>query len=265
MRCFFEDKEKALACFTLVSWLDQHKSVKKKWWAIVLQIWSCLETEAHQSFLSMDSTKSTWGHVSWSMLLQGVCSHGLHVFFFFFLQQACGCCPNSNSNNYSSLWILFMSSTFWFSTGWAVPAFLILWFRLGRCSENQLETIMARRSRPRLTQCTSEVMGTSEKSARSRHTGALLHSKSLTMLRISWRSACRIIPRMFSKVETCFFLWEGGWTEEREMMSVNGHWMRVDKGVSKFLRNSNISVIHPFLEREDNLFPFLEKLKFTWH
>lgn len=150
---------------------------------------------------------------------------------FFFMQQACGCCPNRNTNNYSSLGILLMSSTFWFSTGWAVPAFLILWFRLGRCSEIQLETVMARRRRPRLTQCTSEVMGTSEKSARSRHTGALLHSKSLTMLRISWRSACRIIPRTFSKVETCFFLWEGGWTEERGMMAVIGHWMHVDKGV----------------------------------
>lgn len=118
-----------------------------------------------------------------------------------------------------------MSSTFRFSPGWAAPALLILWSRLGRCSENQLETVMARRSRPRLTQCTSEVMGTSEKSARSRHTGALLHSKSFTMLRISWRSACRIIPRMFSKVETCFFLWEGGWTEESGMMSVHGQWM----------------------------------------
>lgn len=150
-----------------------------------------------------------------------------------------------------------MSSTFRFSTAWAVAAFLIFWFRLGRCSENQLETVMARRSRPRLTQCTSEVMGTSEKSARSRHMGALLHSKSLTMLRISWRSACRIIPRMFSKVETCFFLWEGGWTEESGMMSVHGHWMRVDKGVSKCLRKSHISVIHPFLEKGRSFVPLL--------
>lgn len=162
---------------------------------------------------------STWGQVTLSMLLQGTVGTGnLQTYStwinFFFLQQACGCCTNTNTNNYSSLWILFMSSIFWFSTGWALPRFLILLFRLGRCSENQLETIIVRRSRPRLTQCTSEVMGTSEKSAWSRHMGALLHSKSLTMLRISWRSACRIIPRMFSKVETCFFLWEGGWMEE---------------------------------------------------
>lgn len=135
------------------------------------------------------------------------------------LQSRCICIHFiSNAHIYSSLWILFMSSTFWFSTRLAVPTFLILWFRLGRCSENQLDIVMARRSRPRLTQCTSEVMGMSEKSARSRHMGALLHSKSLTMLRISWRSACRIIPRTFSKVETCFFLWKGGWRQEDRKM-----------------------------------------------
>lgn len=186
------------------------------------------DLEMFQTFLSMGSTKSTCGQVSWSRLVQqGIWSTCIH---FFLMLQACGCCPSSSTTSYSSLWTLFMSSRFWFSTAWVVPTFLILWFRLGRCSENQLETVMARRSRPRLTQCTSEVMGTSEKSARSRHMGALLHSKSLTMLRISWRSACRIIPRMFSKVETCFFLWEGGWTEESRTVSVNGHWMRGDNG-----------------------------------
>lgn len=65
-------------------WFDQHKSVKKNKkksrWVVVLQIWRCLETEARQSFLSMDSTKSTWGQASLSMLLQGISSHALHVF-----------------------------------------------------------------------------------------------------------------------------------------------------------------------------------------
>lgn len=37
--------------------------------------------KARQLFLSMDSTKSTWGQVSLNMSLQGICSHGLHVFF----------------------------------------------------------------------------------------------------------------------------------------------------------------------------------------
>lgn len=111
---------------------------------------------------------------------------------------------------WSSLWTLLTSSTFWLSAGWLF-AFLELSLRFlrGQCSENQLEMVMAMRRRPRLTQCTSEVMGMSEKRAWSRHMRAVLHSKSLTMFRISCRSACRIIPRTFSRVETCFFLWGG--------------------------------------------------------
>lgn len=86
--------------------------------------------------------------------------------------------------------------------------------RRGRASENQLARVMATRMRPRLMQCTSEVTGMSEKRAWSLHSRAELPllSKSRTMFRISSRSAWRIMPRTFSRVETCFFL-QGWWRE----------------------------------------------------
>lgn len=220
MECVaFKDNGKALAC--LHRWLAWLKSVRN--------LGELLRSDILCTF------KGVWRHKrinhsrAWTVqrVPEVKFRYACTCMRFICVLQACGCCPVRNSNIYSSLWILFTSSTFWFSTNVAVPAFLILWFRLGRCSENQLETVMARRSRPRLTQCTSEVTGMSEKSARSRHMGALLHSKSLTMLRISWRSAWRIIPRMFSKVETCFFLWEGGWTEEDGEMLLHILWWNV--------------------------------------
>jgi len=121
-------------------------------------------------------------------------------------QYVCDC--SAHTKTYSSMWSLFLSSMFSACWGVVFLAFFLL-FRLGRCSENQLEIFMASRRKPRLMQCTSDVMGMSEKRAWSRHIRTLLHSKSLTMLRISCRSACRIIPRTFSRVETCFFLWSG--------------------------------------------------------
>lgn len=148
-----------------------------------------------------------------------------------------------------------MSSTLQLSTAWCVAFLaLILPFRLRRCSENQLEAVMARRSRPKLMQCTSEVMGMSEKRAWSRYMSALLHSKSLTMLRISWRSACRIIPRMFSRVETCFFLWVGRKDEERKMVDGLSHHRLLG-----FLSNNHNSLSHLFLGKNRNLGPASRK------
>lgn len=153
-----------------------------------------------------------------------------------------------------------MSSIFWPSIGWEVKFLtLILRFRLGQCSENQFDIVMARRRRPKLTQCTSEVMGMSEKRAWSRHMRALLHSKSLTMLRISWRSACRIIPRTFSKVETCFFLWGGRMQKGRKVdkcqrkLSLCG----VVKGCHHFWATVIVSVSEDqFLVRHKNMISF---------
>lgn len=123
-----------------------------------------------------------------------------------------GRCVYISLVSYSSLWTLLMSSTL--PGSWHVAFRPLAWcFRLGRCSENQLETLMARRRKPSLMQCISEVMGMSEKKAWFWTKWAPLRSKSLTTLRISWRSACRIIPRTLRRVETCFFLW-GGRTRE---------------------------------------------------
>lgn len=83
MCCFFADKAKALACFTLVSWLDQHKSVKKK------KVSYCI---ADLELFGDGSTSIIFEHGQYKEYLRssftkhvvtGVCSHGLHVFFFF--------------------------------------------------------------------------------------------------------------------------------------------------------------------------------------
>lgn len=99
------------------------------------------------------------------------------------------------------------------SSGFSWTGVLVL-RRRGRSVVKQDEAVRAMRLRPTFRQWTSEVTGTSEKRARSRDSRAKpppppptsLLSMSLTMFRISWRSACRVIPRMFKMADTCFFL-----------------------------------------------------------
>lgn len=101
----------------------------------------------------------------------------------------------------------------------------LVFLGLGLKVEKQEEAVRATRLRPRFRQWTSEVTGTSEKRARSRvsrerapepgpepEPGPSMLSMSLTTLRISWRSDCRVVPRIFKMADTCFFLRGGAFT-----------------------------------------------------
>lgn len=123
------------------------------------------------------------------------------------------------------------------SSGFSWTGVLVL-RRRGRSVVKQDEAVRAMRLRPTFRQWTSEVTGTSEKRARSRDNRAeplpSLLSMSLTMLRISWRSACRVIPRMFKMADTCFFLH----TERGRVWIMRAMW-RLEWGV-----NTIVQLVH---------------------
>lgn len=98
------------------------------------------------------------------------------------------------------------------SLGFSGTGLLVL-CECGLSVVKQEDAVMAMRLNPTFRQWTSEVTGTSEKRAWSRDNLAKppsllpsLLSMSLTTLRISCRSAWRVIPRMFKMADTCFFL-----------------------------------------------------------